>query len=44
MDLETIIYTYMEALDKLEIWCCGGKNVPYIWMKCSNNMVKLGIF
>ncbi len=28
----------MEALDKLRIWYCGGKNAPYIWMKCPNGM------
>ena len=28
----------MEALDKLGIWYCGGKNAPYIWMRCPNNM------
>ena len=28
----------MEALDKLEIWYCGGKNAPYIWMKCPKGM------
>lgn len=28
----------MEALDKLGIWYCGGKNAPYIWLKCPNNM------
>lgn len=28
----------MEALDKLGIWYCGGKNAPYIWMKCPENM------
>lgn len=28
----------MEALDKIGIWYCGGKNAPYIWMKCPNNM------
>lgn len=26
------------ALDKLGIWYCGGKNAPYIWMECPNNM------
>lgn len=26
------------ALDKLGIWYCGGKNAPYIWMKCPDNM------
>ena len=24
----------MEALDECGIWYCGGKNAPYIWMKC----------
>lgn len=28
----------MEALDQLGIWYCGGKNAPYIWMKCPGNM------
>ena len=28
----------MQALDKLEVWYCGGKNAPYIWMKCPNGM------
>ncbi|MGI6019867.1 MAG: LL-diaminopimelate aminotransferase [Lachnospiraceae bacterium] len=28
----------MKALDELGIWYCGGKNAPYIWMKCPNNM------
>lgn len=28
----------MEALDKLGIWYCGGKNAPYIWMKCPKGM------
>lgn len=28
----------MEAFDKLHIWYCGGKNSPYIWIKCPNNM------
>ena len=28
----------MRALDKLGIWYCGGKNAPYIWMKCPNGM------
>ena len=28
----------MRALDELGIWYCGGKNAPYIWMKCPNNM------
>ena len=28
----------MKALDQLGIWNCGGKNDPYIWMKCPNGM------
>lgn len=28
----------MQALDQLGIWYCGGKNAPYIWMKCLNGM------
>lgn len=28
----------MEALDKLGIWYTGGKNAPYIWMKCPDGM------
>ena len=31
-------YCLMKALDKLGIWYCGGKNAPYIWMKCPNGM------
>ena len=28
----------MKALDELGIWYCGGKNAPYIWMKCPDGM------
>ena len=28
----------MEALDSLGIWYTGGKNAPYIWLKCPNDM------
>ena len=28
----------MEALDKIGIWYTGGKNAPYIWIKCPNGM------
>lgn len=28
----------MDALDQIGIWYCGGKNAPYIWMKCPNGM------
>ena len=28
----------METLDQLGIWYTGGKNAPYIWLKCPNGM------
>ncbi len=28
----------MKVLDALGIWYCGGKNAPYIWMKCPDGM------
>ena len=28
----------MQALDELGIWYTGGKNAPYVWMKCPNGM------
>lgn len=28
----------MKALDKTGVWYCGGKNAPYIWIKCPCNM------
>ncbi len=28
----------MKALDKAGIWYTGGRNAPYIWMQCPNNM------
>ena len=28
----------MEALDRVGIWYTGGKNAPYIWLKCPNGM------
>lgn len=34
----------MESLDELAIWYCGGKNAPYIWMKCPDGMTSWGFF
>lgn len=31
-------HVLMEVLDKLGIWYTGGKNAPYIWMKCPEGM------
>ena len=28
----------MQALDRLGIWYTGGKNAPYVWMKCPDGM------
>lgn len=28
----------MQALDELDIWYCGGKNAPYVWLKCPKGM------
>ena len=28
----------MAALDQSGTWYCGGKNSPYIWMKCPEGM------
>ena len=28
----------MQALDQVGIWYCGGKNAPYIWLKCPGGM------
>lgn len=34
----------MNALDQLGIWYTGGKNAPYIWMKCPNGMSSWDFF
>lgn len=34
----------MQALDELGIWYCGGKNAPYVWMKCPNGMTGWEMF
>ncbi len=28
----------MDALDGLGIWYCGGKNAPYLWLRCPDGM------
>ena len=28
----------MQTLDALNVWYCGGKNAPYIWMKCPDDL------
>ena len=30
--------TLMDALDKTGVWYCGGKNAPYIWLRCPDGM------
>lgn len=34
----------MKALDELGVWYCGGKNAPYIWMKCPDDMTSWEFF
>ena len=34
----------MDALDKLNLWYCGGKNAPYIWMRCPGGMTSWEFF
>ena len=33
-----------DCLDELGIWYTGGKNSPYIWLKCPNNMDSWAFF
>lgn len=33
-----------EAMDELGIWYTGGKNSPYIWLKCPNDMYSWDFF
>ena len=35
---------FMKALDELGIWYCGGKNAPYIWMKCPEGLTSWEMF
>ena len=30
--------TLTNALDRIGLWYCGGKNAPYIWMQCPDGM------
>lgn len=36
--------TLMSALDDAGIWYCGGRNAPYIWMKCPKGMDSWAFF
>lgn len=36
--------TLMHVLDTCGIWYCGGKNAPYIWMKCPDGMGSWAFF
>jgi LL-diaminopimelate aminotransferase len=33
-----------DTLSSLDIWYTGGKNSPYIWLKCPNNMLSWEFF
>lgn len=34
----------MRALDERGIWYCGGKNAPYVWMKCPEGLDSWAFF
>ena len=36
--------TLTDALDKIGIWYCGGKNAPYVWLKCPGGMDSWAFF
>ena len=36
--------TITGVLEKLDIWFTGGKNAPYIWLKCPDNMKSWDFF
>ena len=36
--LDTVDQDTAAALDEAGVWYCGGKNSPYIWLRCPNNM------
>ena len=31
-------HVLMDALDAANMWYCGGKNAPYLWMRCTDGM------
>ena len=33
-----------KALDEIGLWYCGGKNAPYIWLKCPDGMSSWDFF
>lgn len=34
----------MKVFDELGVWYCGGKNAPYIWMKCPEGLTSWEFF
>lgn len=36
--------TIMEALDSAGVWYCGGKNAPYVWMRCPGGLSSWDFF
>ena len=34
----------MEALDEAGVWYCGGKNAPYVWMRCPGELSSWDFF
>ncbi len=33
-----------DAMDEIGLWYCGGKNAPYIWLRCPNGMSSWDFF
>jgi LL-diaminopimelate aminotransferase len=34
----------MDALDEAGVWYCGGRNAPYLWMRCPDGMGSWSLF
>ena len=34
----------MDALDEAGVWYCGGRNAPYLWMRCPDGMGSWDLF
>ncbi len=34
----------LKAFDEIGLWYCGGKNAPYLWVKCPEGMTSWEFF
>lgn len=37
-------HVLMDALDEAGVWYCGGRNAPYLWMRCPDGMGSWDLF